>query len=172
MNISATRDLELTTASTAETLELGKKLGRLLAAGDVVALTGPLGAGKTYLTKGIALGLGLADSRSVRSPTFVLVSEHEGRLKLYHVDAYRLRSARDLESLGSSEFLFSEGVTVVEWAERVKEALPAEHLWVECRHAGETKRTFRFSARGERAEELLRKFAASARSSSPLQGED
>jgi tRNA threonylcarbamoyladenosine biosynthesis protein TsaE len=141
MNICAGNDLELTTASTAETLELG--------------------SGKTYLTKGIALGLGLRDSRTVRSPTFILVSEYEGRLRLYHVDAYRLRSAAELESLGSDEFLFSGGVTVVEWAERVKDALPREHLWVECRHAGESRRTFRFSARGKRLKDLVRKLAAS-----------
>jgi tRNA threonylcarbamoyladenosine biosynthesis protein TsaE len=160
MSTCAGNEVEVTTASTSETLELGKKLGRLLAAGDVVALAGPLGAGKTYLTKGIALGLGLADSRAVRSPTFVLVSELEGRLKLYHVDAYRLASAEELEALGSDEFLFSDGVTVVEWAERVKTALPREHLWVECRHAGETRRTFRFSGRGERWKEVVGKLAA------------
>lgn len=125
----------------------------------MVALTGPLGSGKTYLTKGIALGLGLVDSRAVRSPSFILVSEYEGRLKLYHVDAYRLRGAAELQSLGSDEFLFSSGVTVVEWAERVKDALPREHLWVQCRHAGETRRTFRFSARSARWKEVLGRLA-------------
>ena len=160
MSTCAGNEVEITTASTPETLELGKKLGRLLAAGDVVALSGPLGAGKTYLTKGIALGLGLKDSRAVRSPTFVLVSEIEGRLKLYHVDAYRLAGAAEFTALGSDEFLFSDGVTVVEWAERVVDALPREHLWVECRHAGETKRTFRFMGRGERWKAVVGKLAA------------
>ena len=159
MSTCAGNDVEITTASTAETLELGKKLGRMLAAGDVVALSGPLGAGKTYLTKGIALGLGPKDSRAVRSPTFVLVSELEGRLKLYHVDAYRLAGAAELQALGSDEFLFSDGVTVVEWAERVAAALPREHLWVECGHAGETKRTFRFSGRWERWKAVVGKLA-------------
>jgi tRNA threonylcarbamoyladenosine biosynthesis protein TsaE len=159
MSTCAGNDLEVTTGSTPETLALGKKLGRLLSAGDVVALSGPLGAGKTYLTKGIALGLGLADSRAVRSPTFVLVSELEGRLKLYHVDAYRLSSAAEFTALGSDEFLFSDGVTVVEWAERVAAALPREHLWVDCRHAGETRRTFRFSGHGERWREVVGKLA-------------
>jgi tRNA threonylcarbamoyladenosine biosynthesis protein TsaE len=152
-------EFEITTGSTDETFELGKRLGRLLAAGDVVALTGPLGAGKTYLVKGIALGLGVADSRAVRSPTFVLVSEYSGRVKLYHVDAYRLSQASELEALGSGEFMSSGGVTLVEWADRVESALPKEHLRVECVHAGETRRTYRFSARGKRFETLVKKLA-------------
>lgn len=146
--------MEITTNSTEETVALGKRLGGLLGAGDVVALSGPLGSGKTYLTKGIALGLGVGDSRAVRSPTFILVGEYEGRLRLYHVDAYRLEGPADLQSLGSDDFLFSGGVTVVEWAERVRDALPAEHLWVECRHAGESRRTYRFSACGRRFEDI------------------
>ena len=148
--------MEITTNSTDETLVLGKRRGSLLAAGDVVALSGPLGSGKTYLTKGIALGLGLTDSRAVRSPTFILISEYPGRLRLYHVDAYRLEGAAELESLGSDEFMSSGGVTVVEWAERVEAALPPEHLWVECRHAGESRRTFRFEARGEHPGDIVK----------------
>jgi len=139
-------ELVVTTDSVEETVEVGRCLGHMLGAGDVVGLSGPLGSGKTWLTKGIALGLGVADSRAVRSPTFVLVSEYRGRLTLYHVDAYRLSGAGELRSLGSDEFMSSGGVTVVEWADRVKEALPEEHLWVECRHAGEKSRSFRFSA--------------------------
>jgi tRNA threonylcarbamoyladenosine biosynthesis protein TsaE len=150
-------EFEITTNSTEETFALGKRLGRLLGAGDVIALSGPLGAGKTYLVKGIALGLGVADSRGVRSPTFVLVNEYTGRVKLYHVDAYRLAGASELDALGASEFMSSGGVTVVEWADRVEAALPKEHLRVECRYAGETSRTYRFSARGKRFEALVRK---------------
>ncbi|HUU43647.1 MAG TPA: tRNA (adenosine(37)-N6)-threonylcarbamoyltransferase complex ATPase subunit type 1 TsaE [Planctomycetota bacterium] len=142
-----------------ETLSLGRRLGERLDAGDVVALTGPLGAGKTMLTKGIALGLGLADVRAVRSPTFVLVSEYEARVRLYHVDAYRLSGADELEALGSDEFMFSGGVTVIEWADRVAEALPAQHLRVACKHAGETRRTFRFAATGARYAGIVRELA-------------
>ena len=156
MSTCTGRDVEITTNSTDETLALGKRLGSLLGAGDVVALSGPLGSGKTYLTKGIALGLGLTDSRAVRSPTFILISEHPGRLTLYHVDAYRLEGAAELESLGSDEFMTSGGVTVVEWAERVKAALPPEHLWVECRHAGESRRTFRFEAHGQHPGDIVK----------------
>ena len=160
MSTCTGNDVEITTGSTDETVALGKRLGRLLDAGDVVALSGPLGSGKTYLTKGIALGLGLTDSRTVRSPTFILVSEYQGRLTLYHVDAYRLGSAAELASLGSDEFMTSGGVTVVEWAERVKRALPKEHLWVECRHAGERRRTFRFEAHGQRPADIVKRLSS------------
>ena len=152
-------DVEITTDSTDATVELGKCLGGLLGPGDVVCLSGPLGSGKTYLTKGIALGLGVSDSRAVRSPTFILVNEYQGRLKLYHVDAYRLEGPAELESLGSDEFLLSDGVTVVEWAERVAKALPREHLWVTCRHTGRDRRTFRFEPHGERFKTLAARLA-------------
>ena len=115
----------ITTNSPDETIELGRRLGRLLGPGYVVALTGELGAGKTCLTKGIALGLGVADARAVRSPTFVLISEYRGRLTLYHVDAYRLHGPADFEALGATEILTSGAVTVIEWADRVEGALPA-----------------------------------------------
>ena len=156
-NICAANDLEITTDSTDETIELGKRVGSLLEPDDVVALSGPLGSGKTCLTKGIALGLGVTDSRAVRSPTFIIINEYEGRLGLYHVDAYRLQGAEDLESLGSNEFMFSGVVTVIEWAERVAEALPAEYLQVTCRHAGESRRTYTVSANGSRFVRLIEK---------------
>ena len=159
MSTCTGNDVEITTGSTDETVALGKRLGRLLDAGDVVALSGPLGSGKTYLTKGIALGLGLTDSRTVRSPTFILVSEYQGRVTLYHVDAYRLESGAELASLGSEEFMTSGGVTVIEWAERVRRAVPEEHLWVECRHAGETRRTFRFLAHGQRPADIVKRLS-------------
>ena len=129
--------------------------------GDVVALAGELGAGKTCLVKGLALGLGVADARAVRSPTFVLISEYRGRMTLYHVDAYRLHGAADLEALGSAEMMTSGGVTAIEWADRVEGALPEEHLRVECAHAGETRRTFRAVARGARYEVVLDRLAGS-----------
>ena len=159
-NICAENDLDITTDSTEATVKLGERLGRLLGPGDVICLSGPLGSGKTYLTKGIALGLGVSDSRAVRSPTFILVNEYQGRLKLYHVDAYRLEGPAELESLGSDEFLFSDAVTVVEWAERVVKALPRERLWVTCRHAGQGRRTFRLDPHGERFEALAAKLRA------------
>ncbi len=154
-NICGKNDLEITTGSTDETIDLGRRVGSVLEANDVVALSGPLGSGKTCLTKGIALGLGISDSRAVRSPTFIIINEYEGRLRLYHVDAYRLHGAEDFDSLGAGEFMFSDGVTVVEWSERVAAALPDEYLQVTCSHAGETCRTYSMLARGDRFTRLI-----------------
>ncbi|MBP7746790.1 MAG: tRNA (adenosine(37)-N6)-threonylcarbamoyltransferase complex ATPase subunit type 1 TsaE [Phycisphaerae bacterium] len=126
------------------TLALGRRLGRLLRTGDFLALTGPLGAGKTQLIKGVAAGLGVPTEQPVVSPTFVLVREYVGRLKLYHIDAYRLTGAAELLALGVDEMLAEPGsVVAVEWADRVAEAVPACAAWIELEHAGRTQRRVR-----------------------------
>lgn len=116
---------EIVTRSEEQTIALGRALGRLLHAGDVVALHGELGAGKTRLVRGIAGGMGL-DERLVSSPTFVMVNEYEGagRMPLVHADAYRLSGADDLDTLGWDRLMDGEAVVVVEWAERIAAALP------------------------------------------------
>ena len=106
---------------------LGRRLGQLLGADVVVALVGPLGAGKTHLTRAIAMGLGLADPRLVCSPTFVLLHEYAGRVPIYHFDAYRLRSEAEFADLGAAEYLEGDGVCLIEWADRVPGCLPADH---------------------------------------------
>lgn len=113
------------TRSPDETLALGRRFAERLARGDCVALSGPLGAGKTLLVRGVAAGLGLADERLVSSPTFVIVREYPARLPVYHVDLYRLTDAAgELAELGLDEML-ADGVVLVEWADRAPEALPA-----------------------------------------------
>lgn len=126
--------------SVEQTLEIGRTLGGCLQGGDVLGLTGPLGAGKTRLVKGIALGLGVEDDRQVCSPTFVLVNEYAGREHLYHLDAYRLGHATELEALGFDEMCGGGGVVAVEWADRVAPALPADALWIDLSVTGETGR--------------------------------
>jgi len=139
-----------------ETLDVGRRLGRCVQAGDVLALVGELGSGKTHLVKGLAEGLGAARSREVTSPTFILCREYlEGRIPFYHFDAYRLRGAPDLEAIGSDEVLGGDGASAVEWADRVREAIPADHLEVRLEVAGETARRLSFIAHGPRAERLL-----------------
>ena len=128
---------------------MGKTLGQSLQAGDVIALVGDLGAGKTVLTKGIAAGLGV-DPNAVTSPTFVLMTRHWGRLPLYHFDAYRLNSAEDLVAIGSEEAFYGNGVSVVEWADRVAQALPEDRLTITLRVVGESEREIRFTACGPR----------------------
>lgn len=110
------------------TQDLGRTIGEHASAGDVFLLTGPLGAGKTCLTQGIALGLGVEGY--VRSPTFVLMTRHPGRLVLHHVDLYRMGSPAEAWDLGLDEQLFGGGVCVIEWADRASEVFPEDCLWI------------------------------------------
>jgi tRNA threonylcarbamoyladenosine biosynthesis protein TsaE len=114
--------------SPAETISIGKQLGRQLFPGALIALSGDLGSGKTCLAYGIALGLNVPEELYVTSPTYTLVNEYHGRLNLFHVDVYRLEGASDLEDIGFDEIVATEGVTVIEWAEKVLDTLPKERL--------------------------------------------
>jgi tRNA threonylcarbamoyladenosine biosynthesis protein TsaE len=132
--------LDLVSGSVEQTLEIGRAIAAALAPGDVVAMVGHLGAGKTQLTKGLAVGLGVTDAREVNSPTFVLVNEYEGRVHIDHVDAYRLPSTAALETLGFREMCTTGGVVVVEWADRVRAAITPDALWVELQAISESGR--------------------------------
>ncbi|MFQ5428738.1 MAG: tRNA (adenosine(37)-N6)-threonylcarbamoyltransferase complex ATPase subunit type 1 TsaE [Phycisphaerae bacterium] len=123
-----------------ETIEIGRRIGRVLAAGDAVGLIGPLGAGKTQLAKGLAVGLDVSDRDRVNSPTFVLVNEYDGRLHIFHVDAYRLSGPAELSALGFEEFCDGGAVVVVEWADRVAGLLPDRTVWITLSPTGETRR--------------------------------
>jgi tRNA threonylcarbamoyladenosine biosynthesis protein TsaE len=112
-----------------ETIDWGKRLAAFLHAGSVVALRGGLGAGKTWLTKGIALGLGVTEE--VTSPTYTIISQYEGRLPLNHIDAYRLQGDDDFASLGADDLLYGTGVTVIEWSERIPNSIPDNALFIE-----------------------------------------
>ncbi len=111
------------------TQDVGQIIGVHASAGDVFLLTGPLGAGKTCLAQGIALGLGVEGY--VRSPTFVIMTRHQGRLTLHHVDLYRMGSPAEAWDLGLDEQLFDEGVCVIEWADRAPEIFPEDCLWID-----------------------------------------
>jgi tRNA threonylcarbamoyladenosine biosynthesis protein TsaE len=126
----------------------GRRLGGLLFPGAVVALIGPLGAGKTHLVRAVAEGLGIADGRAVSSPTFVLIQEYSARLPIYHFDAYRLHSADEFFDLGAHEYFEGDGVCLLEWADRVEACLPAEHLRVTLAITGETARRAAVEAHG------------------------
>ncbi len=130
------------TNSVEETVALGERLAGRFAIGDCIALVGELGAGKTAFVRGLAVGLGIADERMVSSPTYVLVQEYAGRVRLYHVDLYRLPAAEDeLDNLGLDEML-SDGVVVIEWADRAENALPKPHWRITIKPTGQASRQF------------------------------
>ncbi len=132
--------IKTTTHTRNETIALGRKVARRLTKGDCVALIGELGSGKTVFTKGIAEGLGLGDSRYVNSPSFVIVKEYKGRVPLYHFDIYRLEGEASLEGIGYDEYFYGDGVTVIEWADKIKGLLPKKHIEVRIRIHGDQSR--------------------------------
>ena len=154
MPILDPHSFEFISRSAEQTRRLGMRLGALLREGDVICLVGDLGSGKTTLVQGIASGWGSLDL--VTSPTFVLVNVYSGpdAARLYHLDAYRLSTAREAEDL-DLEPMLETGLLVVEWAERIQEALPSEHLLVTLRWIDGEQRDLVFAARGKRYQSVL-----------------
>ena len=145
--------LTLSSDSPSATRRIGARLARRLRAGDVVLLLGELGTGKTCLTQGIGRGLEVTDP--VKSSSFVLVNEYDGRLRLYHADLYRLEDPREVMDLALEETA-ADGVLAVEWPERAWDELPPEHLLVRLEWVDERRRRLTFEAHGPRYEELVR----------------
>lgn len=114
------------TKSRDETIKLGEEIGKRVQPGDVIAMEGTLASGKTTLTKGIAIGLSVEES--VTSPTFTIVSEYYGRLTLYHVDVYRLDSPEDFINIGGEDMLYGNGITIIEWSEKVRNLIPSSAI--------------------------------------------
>lgn len=133
-----------------QTAALGKILGGIVRAGDVITLEGPLGAGKTALTQAIARGLGVDPRLYVTSPTFSLLHEYQGRIPLYHMDLYRLAGEDEIESLGLPEYFYGSGLTVIEWPERLGILMPPERLHVVLVISGENSRTANLTGHGSR----------------------
>ena len=115
--------MEIISNSVEETFAIGKRLGEHLTGGKILCLTGNLGSGKTTLIKGIAAGAGAKNPNTVNSPTFVMVNEYQGRFTIFHIDAYRIKSNAEFEALGFSDFLSPESVVIIEWADKVSDAL-------------------------------------------------
>jgi tRNA threonylcarbamoyladenosine biosynthesis protein TsaE len=155
--MTATLTLELPDLEA--TMNLGRRLGALLFPGAVVGLVGPLGAGKTHLVRAVAEGLGVADSRVVSSPTFVLVQEYRGRLPIYHFDAYRLRRETEFLDLGAHEYFEGDGVCLVEWADRVSSCLPGALLRLTLIVTGENSRRAILEGHGDRHARLVQVLA-------------
>jgi tRNA threonylcarbamoyladenosine biosynthesis protein TsaE len=145
----------------ADTEKFGRALAELARAGDLICLQGDLGAGKTTLVQAIARGLGVEGW--VNSPSFALLHEYSGRLPLYHMDFYRLNSSDEIMEIGLDEYFASQGLTVIEWAERAEDILPREKMCLSLHHAGECTRLVKITASAgfdDRLEPLLRAFSA------------
>lgn len=147
------KNLNIISTSAARTRKIGIRLGELTEAGDVILLVGELGVGKTCLTQGIARGMGIDEY--IVSPTFVLLREYQGVVPLYHIDFYRLEGIEEVASLGLEDYLYGDGVCVIEWAEKGVEVLPGEHLLIEMKHLELIKRELRLLPKGSRYKEML-----------------
>jgi tRNA threonylcarbamoyladenosine biosynthesis protein TsaE len=123
-----------------ETFLIGMTIGENLDVSDVVALVGELGTGKTRLTQGIARGIGVPEGNRITSPSFTLINEYQGRMILYHFDLYRLAGIRDIEDMGYEDYLFGDGVCVIEWADKIKDLLPDQTLFISLKYLDANKR--------------------------------
>ena len=151
--------LRIQTNSPEETQKLGELIGRSAQPGDIYLLTGTLGAGKTCLSQGIARGLEVPEN--LRSPTFVLMTRHKGRLDLHHLDLYRIGDPWEVWDLGVDELLFGDGVCVVEWADKAAELFPQESCWIGLEYsAGKSQRTLTLTITSFRYKPLLQSLAA------------
>jgi len=151
--------LELISHSPGETQSIGRLLGAKAQPGDVFLLVGPLGAGKTCLTQGIAWGLGVKEH--ARSPTFVLVTRYKGRLTIHHVDLFRIEDAAEALDLGLDEYLNGDGVCVVEWAEKASEVFSDQCLWIEMEYGDEEPvRRLKLHTEGCRYDLIIKALAA------------
>ena len=140
--------------SVTQTLSLGRRIAHRLLGGEIILLSGPLGAGKTVLAKGIAQGLGI-NPAEVISPTFVLLRIHKGKYSLQHFDLYRLKTLQDILSLGYEEYFYSDAITLIEWPERLKFLLPKEFLKIKLVIKDKDQRSLQFIAKGSRYKQLL-----------------
>ena len=133
--------MKVISESREETIAIGEGLAKKLKKGDVVALIGNLGSGKTVLTKGIAKGLGVKRAAArVNSPSFVIIKEHKGRIPLYHFDLYRLDRASSLDQMNYEEYFYGDGVTIIEWADKILPLLPSRYIEVRLSVISENKR--------------------------------
>jgi len=154
MPILDSHTIEFFSRSPEQTRRIGMRLGGELKTGDVICLQGNLGAGKTTFVQGLAQGWGSIDA--VSSPTFILVNEYRranGEL-IFHLDSYRIESLPEAEEL-DLESMFSEGVLIIEWPEKLNELIPADRLWINLDHVQEEQRQMRFHAHGKRYDDLL-----------------
>ena len=145
------------TTSPRQSQNLGRNLGRLVQGGEIIGLIGELGAGKTCFVRGFAQGIEVDPKAWVRSPTFTLINEYSGRLPVYHIDLYRVGKQEELDSLNLREYLYGDGVSLIEWFEFMPSHEVDEYLELRISHGGDNRRELTFIAHGERYERLIEK---------------
>ncbi|MBA7563279.1 tRNA (adenosine(37)-N6)-threonylcarbamoyltransferase complex ATPase subunit type 1 TsaE [Candidatus Atribacteria bacterium 1244-E10-H5-B2] len=146
-------NLTIITKSPEETKNLGKEVSKLTKPGDLLAFYGELGAGKTCFIQGISQGLKVKDY--VTSPSFTIINEYQGKIPIYHFDLFRLDNAEEILELGYKEYFYGEGLTVIEWAEKIEQLLPKEHLEIKIKFKDHHQRTISFIPQGDRFNKFL-----------------
>lgn len=147
---------KITTFSLDETRALGQKIGATVTGGTVIALTGDLGSGKTSFVQGLARGLEVSPDFYITSPTYTLINEYPGRYRLFHVDLYRIESPFDIEEIGLFDIMGGDGITVIEWADRIEDELPADHLHLQFEILNDETRKIFIHAYGSKENILLK----------------
>jgi tRNA threonylcarbamoyladenosine biosynthesis protein TsaE len=143
------------TRSPRQTMSWGAKLGKLLQGGEIIALIGEFGTGKTCFVRGVTQGLDVGSDAWIRSPTFTLINEYHGRLPVYHIDLYRVETRSQLEGLNLREYLYSDGVSLIEWFEHLPAGEADEHLEVALAYDDGNRRQLTFRSHGQRYEEIV-----------------
>ena len=146
--------------STRMTMNFGRRLAKLVQGGEIIGLRGELGTGKTTFVRGFCAGFEVSQKAWVRSPTFTLINEYQGRLPVYHIDLYRIARAEEIDALNLREYLYSDGVSLIEWSERLPAHEFEESLEVSLAHRDKSQRQVTFTARGERYEGILQELKA------------
>ncbi len=141
--------MEVVTKSPEESIVLGEKVGAKLKPGDIVGFYGELGSGKTTMIKGVAMGLGVKEQSLVKSPSFIMVNEYKGRYSIYHIDLYRIKNAAEILSIGFDEYLYGNGVCLIEWAEKAEKELPNKIIKVELEVVSLDKRKIKIKELSE-----------------------
>jgi tRNA threonylcarbamoyladenosine biosynthesis protein TsaE len=143
------------TKRVSETIRIGKSIGGHLLPGDVVALVGELGAGKTQFIKGLAVGAGISNPAYISSPSFTLIHEYLGKIPFYHVDLFRLEREKEAEELGLEDYFQGEGITAIEWADKIPSLLPPQNLFIHITYLGKNSRSLEIIGRGKRYEDIV-----------------
>jgi tRNA threonylcarbamoyladenosine biosynthesis protein TsaE len=149
------------TERVSETIRIGKSIGGHLLSGDVVALVGELGAGKTQFIKGLAAGAGIGNTAYISSPSFTLIHEYPGKIPFYHVDLFRLEGEKEAEELGLEEYFQGGGITAIEWADKIPSLLPSKNLFIHIAYVGKNSRSLEIIGRGKRYQELVSQIQSS-----------